>query len=114
MFLHIMVRQNLKKSNAKETTFFFPHHVMLKYIGCKWDNMSHNYLLRGLLLGEFFRNILKSPQKNLFKSSNFSLHYYVKVYVKISRNISLKKVLNPIDKSFLCLKTTITIFNACF
>jgi hypothetical protein len=114
MFLHIMVCQNFKKSNAKETTFFFLRHVMLKYIGCKWDNMSHNYLLRGICLGGFFRNIVESPQKNLFKSSIFSLHYYVKVYVKISRNISFKKVLNPIDNSFLCLKTNITMYNECF
>jgi hypothetical protein len=33
MFLHIMVSQNPKKSNAKEATFFFiSYDVMLKYI----------------------------------------------------------------------------------
>jgi len=32
MFLHITVSQNPKKSNAKETTFFFPYDVMVEYI----------------------------------------------------------------------------------
>jgi hypothetical protein len=32
MFLHIMVGQNPKKSNANETTFFISYDVTLKYI----------------------------------------------------------------------------------
>jgi hypothetical protein len=35
MFLHIMVVQNTKKSNAKEKRFFIPYDVMLKYICAK-------------------------------------------------------------------------------
>jgi hypothetical protein len=31
---------------------------------CQWDNMNHTYLLRELLLGEYFH---KRPQKNLLK-----------------------------------------------
>jgi hypothetical protein len=32
MFLHIMISQNPKKSNAKEPTIFFSYDVMLQYI----------------------------------------------------------------------------------
>lgn len=47
--------------------------------GCQWDNTNHTYLLRGLLLGEYFH---ERPQKNLFKILKKNLHYYVKVYEK--------------------------------
>jgi hypothetical protein len=35
MFLHIMVDQNPKKSNAKKITFFISYDVMLEYICAK-------------------------------------------------------------------------------
>ncbi len=42
MFLHIMISQNPKKSNAKETTLFILYDVMLQYI-CA-ENICHNIL----------------------------------------------------------------------
>jgi len=38
---------------------------------CQWDNMNHTYLLRELLLGEYFH---KRPQKNLLK---FWIYFYI-------------------------------------
>jgi len=45
MFLHIMVSQNSKKSNTKETTFFFSYDVMLKIYFCvkKYVTPVRNY-----------------------------------------------------------------------
>jgi hypothetical protein len=36
MFLHIMVSQNLNKSNPKKITLFNLHDVMLEYICANW------------------------------------------------------------------------------
>jgi hypothetical protein len=78
--------------------------------GCQRDNTSHACLLKGLILQEYSH---KSPQKNLLKYQ-FKKYYYVKVYVKDFKKHVIIKVLKLIYKSFLCLKTNITVFNEWF
>jgi hypothetical protein len=53
-FLHIMVGQNSKKLNAKETTFFISYDVMLEYI-CAKKIIHHNILK----IANIFMNGLK-------------------------------------------------------
>jgi len=70
-------------------------------------------LIEGLLFERiFFKN---NSQKNLIKFfCNFYLHYQVKFYVKYFKKYVVSKFLKPIYKSFLCLKTIVTMFNECF
>ncbi len=79
-----------------------------------WDNTSHNHPFRILLLGNIPWNIFTKVLKNI---SNFWINkntIMLNFMYKISRNMSFSKVLKPIYKSFLCLKTNIIMFNECF
>ncbi len=80
--------------------------------GCKQDNISPTHLLNGLFLGEYSH---KSPQKNILKSWNFSLYYYVKVYVTDFKKYFIFKSFElHLHLLFLCLKATIIMFNEWF
>jgi hypothetical protein len=45
-FLHIMVGQNTKKSNVKETTFFNSYDVMLEYIFTKKCTLNNAFKMQ--------------------------------------------------------------------